>query len=115
MKKPINEIKRMRQLAGILKEDEQNIDFYSPDRPPKGYVYAQYWEDANNELELGFDENEDLLDIAKNADESWQRAFANQVINQATPKMNSFFGSDKQEYQLFKNIVRKAYKDNNPF
>jgi hypothetical protein len=114
MKIQLNEIKRMQQLAGLLKE-EQDIDYFSPDRTRGGYEYAQYWDDANNELELGFDEDKDLLDMANNADEQWQRAFANQVIKDAKTKIDSFFGSARQEYQLFKNIVKKAYEDNNPF
>ena len=114
MKKQLNEIKRMQQLAGILKE-EQDIDYFSPDRTRGGYEHAQYWDDANNELELGFDEDKDLLDMANNADEPWQKAFANQVIKDAKTKIDSFFGSATQEYQLFKNIVKKAYEDNNPF
>ena len=45
MKIQLNEIKRMQQLAGILKE-EQDIDYFSPDRTRGGYEYAQYWDDS---------------------------------------------------------------------
>jgi len=80
------------------------------------WIYDEYFERANEELGLGFDESDEISDMAINADESWQRAFANQVLKQTKEALGKGFdGSDKAEYGIVKNIIKKAYKDNNPF
>jgi hypothetical protein len=77
MKKQINEIKRMQQLAGLLKENQGLV--YSADDMPdvndpdfhddlyyaldklKIYTRDQYMSDAPKEMELGSEEWMDLL------------------------------------------------------
>ena len=95
------------------------IDFLNSYRNnPKfnAWIYNEYFERANEELGLGFDESDEISHMAKYADESWQRAFANQVLKQTKEALGKGFdGSDEAEYQIVKNIIKKAYKDNNPF
>ena len=80
------------------------------------WIYNEYFERANEELGLGFDESDEISHMAKYADESWQRAFANQVLKQTKEALGKGFdGSDKAEYNIVKNIIEKAYKDHNPF
>jgi len=79
------------------------------------WIYNEYFERANEELGLGFDRSDEILDMSISADESWQRAFANQVIKQTKEKLGKGFdGSDKAEYQIVKNIIKKAYEENYP-
>lgn len=80
------------------------------------WIYNEYFERANNELGLGFDKTDEISRMAMDDDESWRRAFANQVIKQTKEKIGKGFeGSDENEYQVVKNIIKKAYNDNNPF
>ena len=91
---------------------------YSYRNNPKfnAWIYNEYFERANEELGLGFDKEDEIIDMSKTADESWQRAFANQVIDQTKEKLGKGFeGSDKAEYQIVKNIIKKAYQDNQPY
>ena len=91
MKTQLNEIKRMQQLAGILNENQSNEGEYSA-----------WWVKANNELGLDFDD--DIYSYLDSYDEPWQGKFAEEVTN-----------IDADNYKDFKNMVKKAYKDNNPF
>jgi hypothetical protein len=80
------------------------------------WIYNEYFERANEELGLGFDKSDEILDMLKNADEGWQAAFAKQVVDQTKEKIGKGFeGSNNAEYQIVKNIINKAYKDNQPY
>jgi hypothetical protein len=91
MKTQLNEIKRMQQLAGILKENKLNEGKYST-----------WWAKANNELGLDFDD--DIYSYLDSYDEPWQGKFAEEVTN-----------IDADNYEDFKNQVKELYDELNPF
>jgi hypothetical protein len=90
MKQHINEIKRMQQLAGLIKESQL-----------KEGKYSTWWAKANDELGLEFED--DIYDYF-DADEPWQRKFAKEVD-----------GINADNYEDFKSQVKKLYKKSNPF
>ena len=89
--KQLKEIKRMHQLAGLLKENKLNEEKYSA-----------WWAKANNELGLDFDN--DIYSYLDSYDEQWQKNFAEEVTN-----------IDADNYEDFKDQVKEFYDELNPF
>ena len=91
MKTQLNEIKRMQQLAGLIKEGQLNEGKYSA-----------WWAKANNELGLDFDG--DIYSYLDSYDEPWQGKFAEEVTN-----------INAANYEDFKAQVEDLYNELNPF
>jgi hypothetical protein len=70
MKQNINEVKRMQQLAGLIKENQLNEEFN----------LDTYFQDANEEFGWGFSENDTISNL-EYGDESWERKLAKKLVN----------------------------------
>jgi hypothetical protein len=70
MKQQINEIRRMQQLAGLIKEGQLNEEFN----------LDTYFQKANKEFGWSFSEN-DTIDSLEYGDESWERKLAKKLMN----------------------------------
>jgi len=111
-------IKSYKNIGKNVPRDVITQFLYQYRNDPKfnSWIYNEYFERANDELELGFDETDEISRMAMYDDESWRRAFANQVIKQTQEKIGKGFkGSDEAEYRVVRIIIKKAYDDNNPF
>jgi hypothetical protein len=91
MKQQLNEVKRMQQLAGLIKESQL-----------KEGKYSAWWTKANDELGLDFDD--DIYSYLDSYDEPWQGKFAQEVTD-----------INADNYEDFKSQVQKLYKKSNPF
>lgn len=107
MKKQLNEIKRMQQLAGILKEEQSN----SSD-PVKDYVLPKfkYEEDDFNEHYGAYGDLDDLMDDG----EYHEEAYFNPTPEEEKIIRNLAAKSDKSQNGSYESFIKKYPFTMNP-